>query len=244
MSARNIKAIARVEEGKGMESVGMPRSNPRQRKTRDVWVVQGNYGYGHGWEDLTAEETFKEIRQRVKEYRENEPGVPFRVKLTRERIGAESNPKAKSKYMVMTSFGGKVVSSHRTLADAKKSAKRYARTIPVDVWSTSGGHFGQGEVVEHYYENRPNPEAEKRQWRPQRRGDYWYVSLYRGKVRLGGVPEPFVSRATALKHANYLNIEQRHATANPAGPSAIPAKWTSATVSRKGGQIQIRMGGR
>jgi hypothetical protein len=27
-------------------------------------------------------------------------------------------------------------------------------------------------------------------------------------------------------------------------PSAIPAKWTPATVSRKGGQIQIRMGGR
>jgi hypothetical protein len=28
---------------------------------------------------------------------------------------------------------------------------------------------------------------------------------------------------------------------NP-GPSAIPARWTQATVSRKGGQIQIRMG--
>jgi len=69
------------------------------------------------------------------------------------------------------------------------------------------------------------------------------VSLYQGKVRLGGVPEPFVSRATALKHANYLNVEQRHATANPAGPSAIPTKWTPAKVSRKGGQIQIRMGG-
>jgi hypothetical protein len=30
---------------------------------------------------------------------------------------------------------------------------------------------------------------------------------------------------------------------NP-GPSAIPARWTPATVSRKGGQIQIWMGGR
>jgi hypothetical protein len=27
-------------------------------------------------------------------------------------------------------------------------------------------------------------------------------------------------------------------------PAAIPARWTPATVSRKGGQIQIRMGGR
>ena len=34
-----------------------------------------------------------------------------------------------------------------------------------------------------------------------------------------------------------------YAESNP-GPSAIPAKWTPATVSRKGGQIQIRMGGR
>ena len=32
--------------------------------------------------------------------------------------------------------------------------------------------------------------------------------------------------------------------ANPAGPSAIPANWTPAVVSRKGGQIQIRMGGK
>lgn len=32
-------------------------------------------------------------------------------------------------------------------------------------------------------------------------------------------------------------------TGNP-GPSAIPSKWTPAVVSRKGGQIQIRMGGR
>jgi hypothetical protein len=30
---------------------------------------------------------------------------------------------------------------------------------------------------------------------------------------------------------------------NP-GPSALPSKWTKATVMRKGGQIQIRIGGR
>ena len=30
---------------------------------------------------------------------------------------------------------------------------------------------------------------------------------------------------------------------NP-GPSALPSKWTRATVTRKGGQIQIRIGGR
>lgn len=36
-------------------------------------VLQGNYGYGHGWEDLTAGSR-KEVRQSLKEYRENEGG--------------------------------------------------------------------------------------------------------------------------------------------------------------------------
>lgn len=69
--------------------------NPRTRKTRDVWVVQGNYGYGDGWEDVTAEETYREARQRLKEYRENEPQYPHRLKLTREKIETSvSNPAA------------------------------------------------------------------------------------------------------------------------------------------------------
>ena len=56
------------------------------RKTRDYWNVEGNYGYGDGWEVVTAEDDRKEARQRLKEYRENEPGVPFRVIKRRERI--------------------------------------------------------------------------------------------------------------------------------------------------------------
>jgi hypothetical protein len=54
------------------------------RKTRDVWEVQGNYG--QGWECVTAEDTWKEARERVREYRENEPQYPHQVKLVRERI--------------------------------------------------------------------------------------------------------------------------------------------------------------
>lgn len=38
------------------------------------FVLQGDYGYGHGWEDLCAEETRKEAKERLKEYRENEGG--------------------------------------------------------------------------------------------------------------------------------------------------------------------------
>jgi hypothetical protein len=38
------------------------------------YVLQGNYGPQYGWEDLTAEETKEDIKQRLKEYRENEGG--------------------------------------------------------------------------------------------------------------------------------------------------------------------------
>lgn len=38
------------------------------------FALQGNYGYGDGWEDLCVEETRKEARLRLKEYQENEGG--------------------------------------------------------------------------------------------------------------------------------------------------------------------------
>jgi hypothetical protein len=53
------------------------------RSTVDIWEVQGNYG--HGWECVTAEETRKEARERLKEYRANE-SVPFRLVLKREKV--------------------------------------------------------------------------------------------------------------------------------------------------------------
>ena len=59
----------------------------RVPKTQVIFVVQGNYGYGHGWEDVTAETTRAEAKQRLREYRENEQGVPFRLIRRRERIG-------------------------------------------------------------------------------------------------------------------------------------------------------------
>ena len=48
-----------------------------KRKTSDEFEVQGNYG--HGFECVTAEASLKEARARLREYRENEPGVPFRI---------------------------------------------------------------------------------------------------------------------------------------------------------------------
>jgi hypothetical protein len=50
------------------------------RPIKYEYEVQGNYGYGHGYECVCSEETRAEALQRVKEYRENEPGFPFRIR--------------------------------------------------------------------------------------------------------------------------------------------------------------------
>ena len=55
----------------------------RQPKTEIVHVVQGNYG--HGWEDLTASADYKEARDNLRDYRQNEPG-PHRLIKRREKI--------------------------------------------------------------------------------------------------------------------------------------------------------------
>ena len=57
-----------------------------KRKTRDVWDVQQWTGPPYGWETVTCEERLTEARERRKEYRENQPEYPVRIKLTRERI--------------------------------------------------------------------------------------------------------------------------------------------------------------
>ena len=47
-----------------------------------MWVVQVNYGYGHGWEDECVENNRAEALQRLKEYREN-CSYPARIKRYR-----------------------------------------------------------------------------------------------------------------------------------------------------------------
>jgi hypothetical protein len=46
-----------------------------------LFVLQGNYGYG--WEDLTASENRKEVRDNLKDYRDNEGGS-YRIIQRRE----------------------------------------------------------------------------------------------------------------------------------------------------------------
>lgn len=50
------------------------------RKTKDVYNIVTNYGYG--WEVECTEETYKEAKQRLKEYREN---TTAQVKLEKKR---------------------------------------------------------------------------------------------------------------------------------------------------------------
>lgn len=58
------------------------------RKTRDEWEIQGNYGYGHGWECVNTETTWKDAKRSLAEYRANE-NVPFRLVVKRVKIAQD-----------------------------------------------------------------------------------------------------------------------------------------------------------
>ena len=54
------------------------------RKTKDEYSIQGHYGYG--WEDETCEDSYNEARKRLKEYRDNMPEYPHRMRVKRVPI--------------------------------------------------------------------------------------------------------------------------------------------------------------
>ena len=54
------------------------------RKTVDEYNIQGNYG--QGCEDVTVEETYREARARLREYRDNEPQYRHRMITRRIRV--------------------------------------------------------------------------------------------------------------------------------------------------------------
>jgi hypothetical protein len=57
-----------------------------QNKYVYLFMLQGQYG--QGWEDITAEETHKEARARLKEYLENEGGS-YRI-INRRELNTEA----------------------------------------------------------------------------------------------------------------------------------------------------------
>lgn len=58
------------------------------RKTQDEWQLWIDYGYG--LEEVTAAQTWKEIKQYQKEYRENEGHLILSTKIKCKRIPLES----------------------------------------------------------------------------------------------------------------------------------------------------------
>lgn len=54
------------------------------RKTKDNYILLSNYGYG--WEEEVIESTYKEIKERLKEYRENCKYGIFKHKKVRVKI--------------------------------------------------------------------------------------------------------------------------------------------------------------
>lgn len=50
------------------------------RKTRDIWEVQVNYGYG--WDTETTEETASEAKKQARTYREN---INYTVRVVKKR---------------------------------------------------------------------------------------------------------------------------------------------------------------
>lgn len=62
---------------------------PRERKTIDEFDIEGNYG--QGYEIVTCEVNRRLARRQVKIYRENEPGVPFKI-VHRRRNKTDLSP--------------------------------------------------------------------------------------------------------------------------------------------------------
>ena len=54
------------------------------RKIRDEYTIEGNYGYG--WEEVTSDDTYKEAREMLRCYNENEIGYPHRIRKHRVKI--------------------------------------------------------------------------------------------------------------------------------------------------------------
>ena len=60
------------------------------RKTEDEYEIQARYPWNKGWEMVTVETTWKAAKEQRRCYRENEPGIPFRIVKKRVPIQQEA----------------------------------------------------------------------------------------------------------------------------------------------------------
>jgi hypothetical protein len=57
------------------------------RKTRDEYDIEQHWD--QGWETVCSENTRREARERLKEYRENQPEAPVRIVKRRVKINQQ-----------------------------------------------------------------------------------------------------------------------------------------------------------
>lgn len=65
------------------ETVKLPQRGPHARATEDEWHIEGLYDAVTGFETVTVESSRSEARATLRCYRDNEPGVAFRIKKCR-----------------------------------------------------------------------------------------------------------------------------------------------------------------
>ena len=54
------------------------------RKTKDIYVLMSNYGYG--WEEELTEDTYNEAKEQLKTYRENVKNAQYKIVKKRIKI--------------------------------------------------------------------------------------------------------------------------------------------------------------
>lgn len=88
------------------------------RKTIDTYELWINYG--QGFEHELTEESYKEIKDRLKEYRDNCPQYPVKMKRKRERKIIMKNEIIKADPMILMEAEKQIRDSNQFLEDRRK----------------------------------------------------------------------------------------------------------------------------
>lgn len=93
--------------------------NYKSKRTKEVKVLQGNYGYG--WDDLVEydKEDSAELKQDLRSYRENEKNAQFRVVTRRVPLGEDKLTEAKSAKKFIYNLDGRFVAHQLIGVDSK-----------------------------------------------------------------------------------------------------------------------------
>lgn len=154
------------------------QTNPRARKTRDYWAIEGYYA--GGWEEVTEESTWREARQRLKEYRENERGTAFRARRRREKLGQATNPSVRvGKFKGRTTHPGGGPITLRQQFSAKAYVGRKKTSRPRYLVG-----FGQGSTGDYINAKKLSTAKVKGEAHAKKRGfgSFWVQNQVTGSM--------------------------------------------------------------